>query len=83
MRNFSFEFWPDLVSTFQYLTVNWKVTSSHIGLKTFLMDPVLENKSLYFRHDPFQQQKNENQDLGSVLSEPPQLQYGVKKSSFS
>ena len=53
IRNFSFELSPDLVlldirkSTFQHLTVN---TSSQNGLKTFLMDPVLENKSFYFRY---------------------------------
>ena len=53
IRNFSFEFWPGLVlhgirkSTFQHFTVN---TSSQNGLKTFPMDPVLENKSFYFRY---------------------------------
>ena len=54
IRNFSFEFSPDLVlhgirkSTFQHSTVN---TSSKNGLKTFLMDPVLENKkNFYFRY---------------------------------
>ena len=54
IRNFSPEVSPDLVSldigksTFQHFTVNWKVTSSQNGLKTFLFDPVLENKSFYF-----------------------------------
>ena len=53
IHNLSLELSPDLVlhgirkSTFQHLTVN---TSSQNGLKTFLMDPVLENKSFYFRY---------------------------------
>ena len=56
IRNFSLELSQDLVlldvrkSIFQHLTVTWKVTSSQSGLKTFLMDPVLENKSFCFRY---------------------------------
>ena len=56
IRIFSLEVSLDLVlldirkSTFQHLTVNWKVTSSQNGLKTFLMDTLLENKSFYFRY---------------------------------
>ena len=37
-------------STFQHLTVTWKATSSHNGLNTFLLEPVLENTSFYFRY---------------------------------
>ena len=49
IRNFSLEVSQDLVlldirkSTFQHLTVNWKVTSSQNGLKTFLFAPVFGN----------------------------------------
>ena len=56
IRNFSLELSQDLVlldirkSAFQYLKVNWKVASSQNVLKTFLMDPFLENKSFYFRY---------------------------------
>ena len=72
IRNFSLELWLDLVlhgirkSSFQHLSVN---TSSQSGLKTFLIAPVLENKSFYFRylHIPLSISKtkqNENEDLG-------------------
>ena len=59
-------------STFQHLTVNWNVTSSQNGLKTFLIDPVLANKSFYFRylHIPLsisKTEKNENRDLGFLI----------------